>query len=237
MFPRTYPQVGTAGQYLYPYELFNYYLTNFWSSLAVFVANLVVALILVLFGFLVAFLLEYVVRWVVEKLRINEGLEHLGFNKWAEKANLQLALDKFLGRLTFWVVWLLFWMMAFDILGLSSFNQLLSTVLRFLPNALVAGLVIVASLFLADFLKKVFYAVLKGSDVRGAEFGSEVVYYSLVVFGLGVALYQLGVAREIIGLLVGGAVLAGALATGLAFGLGCQDVARDLVEKLRRKLS
>jgi small-conductance mechanosensitive channel len=236
MMPQpSFVQYPTMGQYPNPNELLNYYLGSYLSGLANFLVNLIIAVIIVLVGFLVAYLVEYVVRWIIEKLRINEGLESLGFDKWAERANLKIELDKFLGRVMFWVTWVVFWMMACDVLGLSSFNQFVYGVLRFLPNAIVAGLIIVAAFFLADFLKKVFYGVIKGAGAKGAEAGSEIVYYTIVVFGIGTALYQLGVAREIISFLVGGVILALALAFGLAFGLGSQEAARELIEELKRK--
>jgi small-conductance mechanosensitive channel len=230
------PPYPTMGQYQSPSELLNYYLGSYWSGLLNFLANLIIAVIIVLVGFLVAYLVEYVIRWIIEKLKINEGLENLGFNKWAERANLKIELDKFLGRVMFWVTWVVFWMMACDVLGLSSFNQFIYSILRFLPNAIVAGLIVVGAFFLADFLKRVFYGIIKGGGAKGAEVGSEIVYYTIVVFGIGAALYQLGIAREIINFLIGGVILAFALAFGLAFGLGSQDAAKDLIEDLKRRL-
>ncbi|MGC8981517.1 MAG: mechanosensitive ion channel family protein [Minisyncoccia bacterium] len=235
--PQTFQQqYPTIGQYTNPSDLLNYYFGNYWSGLLNFLSNFVIAVIIVLVGFLVSYLVEYIIRWLVEKLKINEGLESLGFNKWAERANLKIEVDKFLGRVMFWVTWVVFWMAACDVLGLSSFSQFIYSVLRFLPNAIVAGLIVVGAFFLADFLKKVFYGLIKGAGAKGAEAGSEIIYYVIVVFGIGAALYQLGVAREIINFLIGGVILAFALAFGLAFGLGCQDAARDLVEDIKRRL-
>lgn len=230
---QTYP----IGQLSYPQIPLSSYLQNFWGSFINFFANIILALIIIIVGFLVAYVVDYLIRWVIIKLKINEGLEQIGFNKWAERANIKIEVDKFLGKVMFWVVWVLFWMMACDILGLSSFNQFISSVLRFLPNIIVAGLITVGAFFLGDFLKKVFYGIIKGAGAKGAEIGSEIVYYSTIIFGIGMALYQLGVAREIINLIIGGIVLAGALAIGLAFGLGGQEKASELIDMLKKKFS
>jgi len=219
-----------------PLETLGFYVVSYAQKIFDFLALLVIALVVVILGFLVAKVLEFVVRWLVQNLRINDLLKNAGFEKFLEKANVALKTEEFLGALTFWVVWALFWMPAFDILGWRQASEFIFKVINYLPNAIVAGVILVVSYFLGDFVRRVSYVWFKGMDLKGAKTASEFVFYVVLIFGIATALYQLNVAREIIGLIIGGVVLGCAIAFGLAFGLGGQDVARELVNKIREKV-
>jgi len=228
--------------YPYPVATFNpaerllYYGYNFVDKLFQFLAAIIVALVLVVIGYFIAKLLEWCVKWCVEKLKINEALKSLGLEKWLEKANVELKVENFLGALTFYVVWILFWMPAFDVLGLSNVNDFIYKAINYLPTALVGGLIFVIALFLAEFLRKLSFTWFRSLDLKGAKLASEIVFYAVAIFGLITALNHLGVARDILNIVVGGVILALALGAGLALGLGGQDIARELLAKIKNKI-
>jgi len=60
--------------------------------------------------------------------------------------------------------------------------------------------------------------------------------YSVLVFAVLIVLNQLGIASDLIRILFSGIVAMVALAGGLAFGLGGREVAREILEKLSKKL-
>lgn len=216
-------------------ELLGFYTFTYVQRIFDFLARFVVALVIVIIGFAIAKAFEYVVHWAVRGLRINELLKNVGLEKVLEKTNVSLQTEKFLGTLTFWVVWVLFWMPAFDILGWSKVNEFLTSIVNYLPTAVVSGVIVVVSYFIADFLRRVSYVWFKGLDLKGAKTAAEFVFYAILIFGIASALYQLNVAREIISLIVAGIILAFSLAFGLALGLGGQDVAREALNRLKEK--
>jgi len=219
-----------------PAELLSYYSLKFIDKLLQFIAAFIVALVLVILGYFIAKLIEWLVKWGVEKLRINEALKTLGFERWLEKANIELKTENFLGALAFYVVWVLFWMPAFDILGLSNVNEFIYRAINYLPVALVGGLIFVISVFLAEFLRKLSFVWFKGLELKGAKLASEIVFYAVAIFGLIAALNHLGVARDILNIVVGGVILAFALGVGLSLGLGGQDLAREFLNKIKEKI-
>jgi ABC-type multidrug transport system fused ATPase/permease subunit len=207
-----------------PAELLSYYSLKFIDKLLQFIAAFIVALVLVILGYFIAKLIEWLVKWGVEKLRINEALKTLGFERWLERANIELKTENFLGAL------------AFDILGLSNVNDFIYRAINYLPVALVGGLIFVISVFLAEFLRKLSFVWFKGLELKGAKLASEIVFYAVAIFGLIAALNHLGVARDILNIVVGGVILAFALGVGLSLGLGGQDLAREFLNKIKEKL-
>ena len=218
-----------------PINLIQFYVSDIIGRIINFIPNLILALLFILLGYLIGWVFEIFIKYVVAKLNINKYLSDLGFGKFLEKSNIELNAEIFLGKLVFWLIFLIFLIAAFDVLGLSSFSQLLNEIIRFMPRALVAGFIFVLAIFLGDLVKRLVYVFLRGIEVKGAELGSDIIYYVIVIFGLVLALNQLGIATDVLNILLFGIALAFALAIGLSFGLGGQDIARDFLHRLRNK--
>ena len=71
------------------------------------------------------------------------------------------------------------------------------------------------------------YATMVGSIAR----------WSVFVFGFIAALQQLGIATDLLNTLVTGIIAMLAIAGGLAFGLGGKDLAADILDHVRRRVS
>jgi hypothetical protein len=219
-----------------PLDLVQFYFYEIIGRITSFLPNLLIALILILLGYIVAWAFEFFVRWLILRLNINKLLSDLGFSKFLEKSNLELRTENFLGKIIFWIIFLLFLIPSFEIIGLVSFSNLLTEIVKFLPKILVGSFIFIASILLADFLKRTVYVFLRGIEAKGAELGSDIVYYGIFIFGLILALSHIGIAAEALNILLLGIVLAFALAVGLSFGLGGQELARHFLDEIRRKL-
>ena len=77
--------------------------------------------------------------------------------------------------------------------------------------------------------------VLSSPQVLKGGVGS-VTKWAVLIFSLLVALSQLNVAEEIIRIVITGIVAGGALAFGLAFGLGGKSHADELIGKMRKHI-
>ena len=76
-----------------------------------------------------------------------------------------------------------------------------------------------------------------GGIVVEEDFLGHVAKWSIWVFAILAALFQLGIAPALVQTLFMGIVVAAALATGLAFGLGGKDVAGKILEKTVHSIS
>lgn len=208
---------------------------NLWLDFAEFLPNLIGALVVFIFGLLIASGLGFVVEKVFQVLRLDAFLSRLGLNKYFERAGLNLRGAYFLGRLTYWFIVLAFLLAVSDILNLFALSDFLRSVLGYLPNVLVAVLIMLAAFVLANFVKKVVVAAVKGAKLHHAHFLGSLSWWTIVIFGLLTALNQLRIAPEVLNSLVTGFVAMIALAGGLAFGLGGREYAAHLLAKLRER--
>lgn len=206
-----------------------------WYQFLAFVPSLIGAVVIFLVGWLVAMLLDKVVERVVHHVKLDSLLGKLNVNEFLQRANIQLNSGHFLGKVVFWLVFLSFVLAASDVLGFTALSAFISDVLFYIPNVVVAFLIMVATLIVARFLRKLVMASILGARLHSAKFLGSLAWWSVVIFGLLTAVSQLGVAVSIVNSIIIGVILMLALAGGLAFGLGGRDEASRLLAKLREE--
>jgi hypothetical protein len=140
-----------------------------------------------------------------------------------------------LGRLVFWLLLLVTGLLGIEALEWPALAGLGAAVLHFLPNLLVAGLILGAGGFLATLLAQVTLRGAVNAQVAGAPLLAGAVRWLVLVFAGAAALTQLGIAREMVLLAFGIAFGGTVLALALAFGLGGKELAREILESRLRK--
>lgn len=212
-------------------------LQGLWAMVLSFLPSLIVALLVVIVGWVVAAALGRVVWQIVAAVHVDQLFERLNFKKPLERAGLKLNSGKFLGELVKWFLVLVFFMAAADILGLPQVTSFLQLVISYIPNIIVAVLILLAGAAFASFVQKLVRAGAETAELMHAGFVGSVAKWAILVFALFAALDQLGVARTFIITLLQGFVAMLAIAGGLAFGLGGQNAARSFIDKLRDEIS
>lgn len=208
-------------------------LQNMWYGLMAFIPNLLGALVILVVGLIVASGLGMLVQKVFEAAKLDSFLHKLGLAPYFERAGIALKGAHFLGRLVYWFLAIAFVLAAADVLRLTVVSQFLRDVLLYVPNVIVAVLIMLATVVAADFIKSAVTASVMSARLQGAKFLGGLSWWAVSVFGFLAALAQLNVAEMIVNSLVTGFVVMLALAGGLAFGLGGKEYAAHLLSKLR----
>jgi len=221
-------------QGLTPTEVLNNYLFSLYPSVINALLSLLAAVVVFLVGWLVAMFVKLALEFVLAKIQIKEWLNKAGLGKYIEDFTWEERFDKILAEIVFWVVLIVFLMTSFDILGLSTVNYFLRQVLSYLPRAIAGGLILLAGFLFGELTRKAITGVLKGLEKKSAHGISVFVKWAIIIFAFFAALNQWGVAVEIVNSLVMGVVLFVAIAGGLAFGLGGQEIAREILENVKR---
>ncbi len=211
-------------------------LQNLWNGTISVLANVLGALVVLLIGLIVAGGLGALVERVVNLVKLDKALLSLGLKEYFERAGLQVNSGKFFGKVVYWFLVVVFLLAATDILGFYSLSNFLRDILLYIPNVIVAVLVMLATVIIANLLRKVVGASVRSARLHAANFLSQLTWWAVVVFGFLTALSQLGIAVAIIQSLVTGFVAMLAIAGGLAFGLGGKDYAQHLLNRLKERV-
>lgn len=211
-------------------------LLTLWSSVAAFVPKLVAAVVVFLIGWLIAVLFGRIAFHVIKVLQINRALEGLGFKGAMERGGLRMDAPKFFDELVKWFFIIVFLMAATNIVGLAQVTEFLKVVVFYLPNVVVAALVLLIGVLLARFLEHSVRASVKAARLASANFLALLSRWSVLIFSFLIALDQLKVAPELIRIFVMGVVAMIAIAGGLALGLGGRDLAGEWLADLKKKV-
>ena len=210
-------------------------LQSLWFGMIAFLPNLLGALIVFVVGLAVAASLGALVEKIFDALKFDSFLMKLGLGPYFERAGLRLRGARFLGQIVNWFLTIVFLLAASDILSLNGFSSFLNDVLAYIPNIVVAVLVMLAAVVVGNLLRRLVTASVMSAKLHAANFLGTLTWWAVVVFGILTALVQLNVAAAIINSLLTGFIAMLALAGGLAFGLGGRDYAAHLIGKLRER--
>jgi len=211
-------------------------LQNLWQGFLNFIPALIGAIIVFIIGWFVAIGIGRLIAEILTKIKFNQLFEKAGWKGALEKAELKVNPAEFIGAICKWILVIVFLLVAVEILGFVEFASFLRSILAYLPNVVVAVLILVVTVILVDIVEKIVRTAVEGIKVGYGHLASAIIKWSIWIFAILAILHQLGVARPFMETLFTGIVAMLVLAIGISFGLGGKEVAADILQNLRKKL-
>lgn len=186
--------------------------------------------VIIVIGWVVASLLEKAIRGVLHAVKFNNLADKAGFSGFVQKMGVKSDASGFLAMLVKWFIRLIVLVVAFDALGLPAVSDVLRQLLLWLPNLVVAMVVLVVGGLLANAASSLVRGATAEAGFDNPERLAKVAAAAVWIFAIVVAVNQIGVAETLVNTILMGAVGAVALAAGLAFGLGGRETAAELLK-------
>lgn len=203
-------------------------------TLIAFLPNVIIAVIIFALGFAAGSVLGKAVAHLVAVTRLDTALHKAGLDKVSQRAGVPITVAGFLGGIVKWLVIVAFTIASAEILGLTQVTQLLRDILMYIPQVIIAAIVLVIAALVGDFVARLVEHSARGMNMKG-HFAAEVAKWSIIIVGgIFPALTQLRIASGLVEVLFTGIVFALSLALGLAFGLGGRDAAAKTIEKMKQ---
>jgi len=198
-----------------------------------------------LFGALLAFILGIVLgNWSqkavvksLELIRFENLTRDTKLKEFLKKADINAKIETLLGSAVKWIIMLIFFVAATNILGLSTVSSLLGGVLAYVPNVLSAVIVLAIGVLLGGFVEKVVKGALASVDLKTSRLMGKIASYTVVTVATLAALSELKIAEGFINVLFIGFVAMLALGFGLAIGLGAKDTVAKVLGSWHAELS
>jgi hypothetical protein len=203
--------------------------------LALVAPRLLATVTLILVGWVMAAVARRLTVRILQAADLDGRCRRWGLTATLSRSGVRQPPTVLVGRLIFWTIFLVALLMGIEALEMPATAGLVAVVLRFLPNLIVAVLVMAIGWLLANFLGQAALIGAVNAQVAGAPLFAGAVRWLVLVFAGGAALTQLGIAREMVLLAFGIAFGGTVLALALAFGLGGKELAREILESRLRK--
>lgn len=205
-------------------------LNTFLSAIPRIIGFVVVLII----GWIISSLLARGVEALLHAVKFNDLARRSGFASFVQKMGVKDDSSGVIGSIVKWFVRLITLVVAFDTLGLPAVSNVLQQLLLWLPNLVVALVVLVIGGLAANGLSQLVRGATAQAGFSNPDMLATVTKVAVWGFAIVVAVNQLGIATTLINTLLIGIVGAFSIAFGLAFGLGGRDRAAQMLDTMGR---
>ena len=162
----------------------------FLQGLISFVANLLLAIIVFVIGYLISVGIGKVITEILKSIRFNKLFDKEGWTKALQRANIHVNPAEFIGAIVKWVFVIVSLLISVDILHLVQFGMILTQVLNYLPNVIVAALIFVAAVIISDIVEKVVRVAAERIKVGYGYITSSIVNWAIWIFTIFFVFYH-----------------------------------------------
>lgn len=192
-------------------------------------------LIIVIIGWVIASAVAAAVAAVLRTVKFDDLAKRSGFSGFVDKMGIKNDASGFLADIAKWFVRLIVLVSAFDALGLPAVSQVLQQLLLWLPNLVVALVILVLAGLVAKALADLVRGATAEAGLGNPDLLANVARAAVWAFAIVIAVDQVGIATTLVNTLFMAVVGALALAFGLAFGLGGRETAGQIVASWYQK--
>ena len=189
------------------------------------------ALVILFAGYLLARLLEKGTDRLMRRIHLNQILERGGVMQAVDRSGSRINPTRVAGSLVFWFVMFAVMLVAANALGLQSLANVFSELVSYIPSVIAAIVIMIVGIVLGSFVGGLIMASAGG--LHGGPTLARAGKGGVVLLATFMALQELGVATEIV--TTAFAILFGAIALSLAFGLGNRELAGEVTRSWYRR--
>jgi len=185
-----------------------------------FIPNLLGAILIIFIGWIIARIIRKTLQKVLKAIgldKIGDQIEKIDF---VRKSGVQIKPSKVFASMVYYLLMLIFIVAGTDVLGMPAISQLMSDVLTYAPNLIVAIMIMGIGLLIADFLKNLVHTTCKSIGIPAYSMIASIVFYFVLINVLILALSQAKIDTDFLknnlSLILGGIIFAFALGYGIA---------------------
>lgn len=219
-------------------EQFNLFLESsqqFLNEIASFLPRVIGAIIILVIGWIIAKLIKKAIVKLLYLVKLNYLTEKAGIDNFLKEGGSKATSIDILGTLIYWMIMLIVLIATLNSLNLEVASTLFNELMMYLPNIIVAVILLIIGIYFARMLSQVVKTSLKGMKEKTATLISQITYVAIIVVTIFITLGQLNIASNIVTsafIIIFGAIC---LALALAFGLGGREKASEIIDELMIK--
>ena len=193
------------------------------SKIFDYVPGIIVTVLIIVIGNVIARFAGQIVSRLINASGLDDKV-----TKMIGREGTYFSFSKVVGLIVHIVILIFFIVQSFDVLHLKVLHDIGNALIKYLPYALSAILIVAISYFAA-------IAAERAVEKMASKSLAKIVYFSIWVIGIFLALGQLGIARSIVETAFMALIGAFAIAVAIAFGIGGKDFAARALEHLEEE--
>ena len=207
-----------------------------WLSTFSILPKILGAIVVFSIGLILAYWVKKLVIEGLRLIKIEKLTKDAGIDKYLQKAEIKSNFVQLIGTLFEWLVILIFFLAAVEILGLSVVSEVLVNVIGYIPNVIAAVLILAAGYLVGGLVDGLVRGALTSVDHQIAKPAGKFARWFIIVVAVFAAIDQLQIAGALINTFFQGLTYTLVLILGLSIGLGSKDVVAKILDDWYEKI-
>tara|TARA_R110002096_G_scaffold56623_3_gene144428 strand:- start:1818 stop:2645 length:828 start_codon:yes stop_codon:yes gene_type:complete len=191
--------------------------------------KIIFAILILIVGWLITKVIAFVLKRMLKFAKIDKLTDIINDKNLFGKTDLKFNVTTVIVGFVKWVIFLVFLIIASDIMSWEIVSLEIGNLLRYLPRLFSAIALFMVGLYIANFIKKAIRGLFESFDLAGDRAISNLVFYVIIITITITALNQAGIDTDIITnnlTIILGAIL---LTVAIGFGFGSREVIKSLL--------
>ena len=202
---------------------------NMGEQLSSGLLNFIGAVLVLFVGWLITKAVVYVVGKILKASRVDKLTEKIKESNIFGEAKINFEVSYVITAFVRWIMYLVFIIVAADIMNWTIVSNEISNLLRYLPQLFSALALFIIGLYIANFIRKAIKGLFESLNLSGANVLSSIVFYIIVVIFTIAALNQASIDTSIIANNITIILASILLTVAIGVGLGSRDVVKKLL--------
>ena len=151
------------------------------------------ALLLILLGWLIAKGTSKLITRILKAMKFDNLADKINKQEWMKDSSLKIVPSEIIGKFTYWLVLILFFITASDTLGWDAVSKSFNDLINYLPQLFSAILIFVLGFYLSQVVKDFIKTTLTGLQISSAKALSSIAFYVIMIIVVTTAMEQMGV--------------------------------------------
>ena len=168
-------------------EYFEYILEEtqiIFEKIISFLPSLLFAVIIILLTLLIAKLMKNLSNKLFRIIGINVFSKRTGIDRFLKPSEISSSISELLALAVYWIIIFLGIVYAVMVLGLDAAKDLIDNVINYLPNLLIAIVILVVGIYLAGFFGKLTKKIANAAKLTYASFLEYLVRSVILLFAI-----------------------------------------------------
>jgi small-conductance mechanosensitive channel len=197
--------------------------------------NIIGASLVLVVGWLLTKFVMYLLKKSLKFIRVDKLTEKFNELKIFGDSKIKFSVIKVITVFVKWILFLVFLIIAADIMSWEIVSKEIGNLLRYLPRLFSALALFMVGIYIAKFVKNAIQGFYSSFDLAGSKIISNLVFYIIAIIITITALNQAGIDTTVVTnnvTIILGAFL---LAISIGFGLGSKEIIGDLLRTFYAK--
>lgn len=190
------------------------------DGLIITLPKILAGIVLFVIGWLLARLISRIIAKSLKALKFNQLMDRVKMGEFSKKLRIEKTPSQIVGKFIYWLLMLLIIVGFADALALSVVSEKIGVLINYIPNIILAALILIIGLFVAGKVKEMVQLSLSSYAIRANRLIGNIFFYVITAFVVLTALEQLEFNIDLLTsnvmILLGGVALAFSIGYGLA---------------------